>query len=89
MDNQTKQSFHEHIQELADLYYQNQVGEGNKTLKELMPELMAFVSILPSNRQQEYIDALRNAMEAMELQDYVLLADILIFDIANAFLTDE
>ena len=82
MNDQAKQSLLAHIQELSDLYYQNRAGEGSEKLKELIRELTAFASTLSQDRQQ-------SVMEAMELQDYVLLADVLSFDIRDAFLAEE
>ncbi len=89
MNDQAKQLLLAHIQELSDLYYQNRAGEGSEKLKELIRELTTFAPTLSQDRQQEYMMALKSVMEAMELQDYVLLADVLSFDIADAFLAEE
>lgn len=84
MDNISKNDLIEHIQELSDLYYQNQVNQGSQKLQSLVQELTAVAPLLQPKEQQEYLVMLKGFMEAMELKDYVMLADILTFDILEA-----
>lgn len=84
MGNIKKDDLMEHIQELADLYYQNQVSKGSQKLQSLVQELTAVAPLLQPKEQQEYLVMLQGFMEAMELKDYVMMADILTFDILEA-----
>lgn len=84
MGNINKDDLIGHIRELADLYYQNQVSKGSQKLQGLVQELTAVAPLLQPKEQQEYLVMLQGFMEAMELKDYVMLADILTFDILEA-----
>lgn len=89
MSNISKDDLIEHIQELTDLYYQNHVNKGSEKLQSLVKELTAVAPLLQGKEQEEYLVMLKGLMEAMELKDFVMLADILIFDILEAIQSYE
>lgn len=89
MGNYNKDELIEQIEELSDLYYQNRVKEGAEKLATLVKELSAVAPLLPAERQQEYLIMMKNFMEAMELKDYVMVADILTFDILETLQSYE
>ena len=71
------------IQDLTDVFYQNKAEEGVDKLPELVRRLSEFAEHLDARTMAGYITALKNLMEAMELGDYVMIADILTFDILD------
>lgn len=84
MGDLNKDELLELIEELTDLYYQNRVKESGEKLTTLVKELSAVASLLPIEKQQEYLIMMKSFMEAMELKDFVMMADILTFDILEA-----
>lgn len=84
MQQHSKKEILENIQELADTFYQNHVQAGVERLPALVMSLTDVASNLHPEEQQEYQRLLQALMEAMEAKNYVMLADILTFDIMEA-----
>lgn len=72
----------EDIIQVSDCFYQNRVQDGIDLLPDFISKLMNF----SANVQQEdvvvYTTILQNIMETMETQNYVLLADLLVFELS-------
>ncbi len=80
MKEETKKLVDE-LQLVADEFYQNQNSKGIKEMPEVIRKLSAFMSCLKPEEQQEYLAALTGVMEAMEAKNYIMLADMLVFDV--------
>jgi hypothetical protein len=81
------------INEITDLLYQQKLQEGYVILNRSLGNIMIIMEDIYQLRQirelpfddNSMIDKLKSAMEAMEKKDSVLLADILIYEIAEQF----
>lgn len=79
------------INEITDLLYQQKLQEGYVILNRSLGNIMVIMEDIYQLRQicelpfddNSMIDKLKSAMEAMEKKDSVLLADILIYEIAE------
>ena len=71
------------VQLITDAFYQNKAEEGADKLPDLIHGLSGYASNLDAQSMVGYIAALKNMMEAMEMEDYVMIADILTFDILD------
>ncbi|MBQ8982368.1 MAG: hypothetical protein IJ079_02170 [Lachnospiraceae bacterium] len=80
-DNTLKSGLQQEILTVSDLLYQNNLGEGVKALPSLIQKLAGFSSELAQEDIPAYTNIMKNIMESMELKDYVLLADLLIFEV--------
>ena len=69
------------IIKVSDLLYQNNLGEGVKAIPALIRKLSTLGSMLPGDMIPPYTNILKNIMEAMEIKDYVLLADLLVYEV--------
>ena len=78
----TKQLLLEEMVRISDLLYQNNLTAGMKELPGLIQKLAGFANNLKSEDVPGYTNILKNIMEAMELKDYILLADLLIYEIS-------
>lgn len=79
----SRKNFVQDIQEVSDLFYQNQIEEGKRRMPVLIQKLSQMLATLPSDAQMELLPMLKSAMEAMEAGEYIMLADILTFDILD------
>ena len=84
MEELSKKQIIEYIEELSDKFYQNKVQEGVCQLPKLIQILTNIASRLNIENQNEYLNLLKNVLEAMEEKEYIMLADILVFDVAKA-----
>lgn len=73
----------ERLESVADHFYQNKNNKGIKEMPEVIRGLSAFMVNLKPEEQQEYLIVLKNVMEAMETKNYVMLADMLTFDVVK------
>ncbi len=73
----------EDIQYVTDAFYQNRVKEGVRRLPELVQKLADKINGLDADVQQQYLGAVKLIMEAMEEKNYIMLADVLTFDISE------
>lgn len=69
------------IQDITDAFYQNRIRAGATQLPEVIPKLAQVAEEMDTSIQSRYISALKNMTEAIELKNYVMIADILTFDI--------
>ena len=73
-----KEVLQEEIREIADLFYQQKSKEGYGRLQELIADLSQYVAQIEEEaKRQELLEALTEALTAMQEQDTTLLADIL------------
>lgn len=80
-DNNSKKELMEEIQSITDYLYQNRLSEGTKALPSLIQQLASFAHNLEQEDVPIYTNILKNIMEAMEIKDYILLSDLLIYEI--------
>lgn len=71
------------ILDIADILYQNRISEGVKQLPKLITLLSEKSKDISEQKQKKYIELLNYVMEAMEQKEYVLLADVLVFEISD------
>lgn len=71
------------LQIIADDFYQNKIKTGTEKMPGVVRKLGEIISCLAEDQQQELQIILRNAMEAMETKRYIMLADILVFDLKS------
>lgn len=69
------------ILEIADLFYQNRIKEGTERLPELIKLLTEIVKMIDAQKQKGFAELLNYVTEAIESKEYVLLADILVFEV--------
>lgn len=82
MKDETKDLVQE-LKSVADNFYQNRNNKGIKAMPEIIRNLSAFMDRLQPEEQKEYLAVLKGVMEAMETKNYIMLADMLTFDIAK------
>lgn len=80
MEKETKELLEE-LKSVADNFYQNRNNKGLKSMPELIRDLSEFMTCLKLEDQQEYLGILKGVMEAMETKSYIMLADMLVFDV--------
>lgn len=83
MDGQKKKQIILGIQEITDLFYQNQLEQGIERLPELIKFLTVLAEEIEAEKQEGYTLKLKQLVEAMGLKDYVLLSDILVFELSD------
>lgn len=71
----------EEILDIADAFYQNRIAEGVKQLPKLIRLLSEESKDISEQKQKKYIELLNYVMEAMKQKEYILLADVLVFEI--------
>ena len=77
-----KQEIKQEIQDVAELFYQQKNTEGYQRLNQLLQDLSAYVGIITEEEQpMEFLEALKEALDAMEQKDTTLLADILQYEL--------
>jgi len=68
--------------EAAEAFYQNRNDVGNKMMPEIVRQLTEMWNEMSSGQDQKKLyQAVQNLMQAYEQKSYVLVADILTFDI--------
>lgn len=77
------QTIAEEIDKVSDMFYQNCLEEGIAQLPQLVKKLAEAASAIPTDRHLEFMRALKKLMESMEQQDYILVADILVFEVRD------
>lgn len=82
MEKETKDLMEE-LESVADAFYQNRNNKGIKRMPELIRDLSEFMTSLKAEEQQSYLMILKGVMEAMETKNYIMLADMLVFDVAR------
>ena len=69
------------IIQTSRLLYQNQLEEGNQQVNEVINRLITYLNGQPADKVARINQILINGLNAMEMGDAVLLADILRFDL--------
>lgn len=83
MEQKAANTIQDKIMGISDAFYQNEIGIGTEQLPEVIKDLTAIVPQLLPEQQSAYMAVLKNMMEAMEMKDYIMLADIMTFDITE------
>lgn len=73
----------ENIQDITDALYQQRVKEGLETIPLVLKQLSTIAMQLDEEKETALLSILKNAMDALEEKEYVLLADILYFDVRD------
>lgn len=82
MEKETKDLLEE-LKSVADDFYQNRNNKGIKRMPEVIRNLSDFITCLKPEEQPEYLMILKGVMEAMETKNYIMLADMLVFDVVG------
>lgn len=73
------------IENMTDDFYQNRIKDGCNKLTLILHDIMVLTDEVQGEEQRQNImEPLQRALEAMENQDYILLADIMQYDLAEA-----
>lgn len=68
------------ILEVTDLFYQNRISDGMTVLPELLGKMESYMGTLCPEEMAFYVNLLNQIMQAMEMKDYILASDILIYE---------
>lgn len=77
------QNVSELLEQVSDMFYQNRLEEGIGEMPQLVKALAEHASKVAKEKQAAFTNALKDLMESMERQDYILAADILVFEIKD------
>lgn len=81
MDNKDRQEVLKRINEVSDCFYQNKINTGISGMPELIKSLKEIIDRLPEEEQVVYYQHIKNLLEAYKTEDYIMTADILVYDI--------
>ncbi|MBP3506705.1 MAG: hypothetical protein J6K43_09960 [Lachnospiraceae bacterium] len=73
----------EELQVIADDFYQNKIKSGTEKMPNFVQKLSEIVPYLEEKQQQNILMILKNVMESMEAKNYIMLADILVFEVID------
>lgn len=82
MENRIENAIEE-LQVIADAFYQTEIKFGTERMPNFVRELSEIVPFLEEKQQQNILVILKNVMEAMEAKKYIMLADILVFEVMD------
>ena len=71
------------IEAIADLFYQNQLEEGNGQLPQLIQVLNEILEEKRYTDEQQYFNLLKNITESIDDKNYIVLADLLVFELMS------
>ena len=71
------------IEAIADLFYQNQLEEGIGQLPQLIQVLNEILEEKRYTDEQQYFNLLKNIMESIDDKNYIVLADLLMFELMS------
>lgn len=71
------------IEAIADLFYQNQLEEGIGRLPQLIQVLNEILEEKRYTDEQQYFNLLKNIMESIDDKNYIVLADLLVFELMS------
>ncbi len=71
------------IEAIADLFYQNQLEEGIGQLPKLIQVLNEILEEKRYTDEQQYFNLLKNIMESIDDKNYIVLADLLVFELMS------
>ena len=66
---------------MADSFYQNKNEDGIKDMPELIGKLSDTAGILNPEKRKQYCITIKNLADAYEQKNYIMVADILSFDV--------
>lgn len=72
------------LNEIADDFYQDKIKTGIKEMPSLIKCMAEFIETQPLSTQKSYYSVIKNLFEAYESKNYVMVADMLIYDVACA-----
>lgn len=84
----------ESIDKTTEMFYQNNEGEGYKKLQALLLDINITINEVFTYKQQgnsitinenELVEVLNKAMDALEKKDTLLLADIFVYELKELF----
>lgn len=77
-----KELLREELEHVTELFYQQKSKEGYEKLQILLADISLYVSnVQDEEQQQELLETLTEALNAMEEKDTTLLADILKYEL--------
>ena len=71
------------IEAIADLFYQNQLEEGIGQLPQLIQVLNEILEEKRYTDEQQYLNLLKNITESIDDKNYIVLADLLVFELMS------
>ena len=71
------------IEAIADLFYHNQLEEGIGQLPQLIQVLNEILEEKRYTDEQQYFNLLKNIMESIDDKNYIVLADLLVFELMS------
>ena len=71
------------IEAIADLFYQNQLEEGIGQLPQLIQVLNEILEEKRYTDEQQYFNLLKNITESNNKKNYIVLADLLVFELMS------
>lgn len=77
------QNVSELLEQVSDMFYQNRLEEGIGKMPQLIKVLAETAPKISKEKQAAFTHALKDLMESMERQDYILSADILVFEMKD------
>lgn len=77
----TRQELKMNILRITDLLYQNNLEKGIQEIPALIQVLAEFIPELQREDAENIVAVLKNVMGAMEMEDYILLADTLVYEV--------
>lgn len=80
----SKEELMQKIESVTELLYQQKISEGYAILPELLSQIGSYVGLIEeSDKQQSILEALNEALAAMQQNDTTLLADILQYELGD------
>ena len=71
------------IEAIADLFYQSQLEEGIGQLPQLIQVLNEILEEKRYTDEQQYFNLLKNITESIDDKNYIVLADLLVFELMS------
>lgn len=71
------------MEAIADLFYQNQLEEGIGQLPQLIQVLNEILEEKRYTDEQQYFNLLKNITESIDDKNYIVLADLLVFELMS------
>ena len=71
------------IEAIADLFYQNQLEEGIGQIPQFIQVLNEILEEKRYTDEQQYFNLLKNITESIDDKNYIVLADLLVFELMS------
>lgn len=69
------------LRKVTELLYQENYNDAYGILIKCLPIMSAYIGDMEEDKQRDIMSALEEAVNAMEVNDYTLLADVLQYDV--------